>query len=152
MRTKRERYETLSAAVVVVGCLWRCCFFCSNCCWWWCCCCGCAGGATLEYLLLTRYARRNKWQWNKTCENKLICLLFFFFMYKTKEISNKMLNMRTERVCEECEESVESKENEPAQQTGQLSCSLLVLIKYGTIIDKNTVQKEKHVNSIVVSG
>lgn len=76
----------------------------------------------------------------------------FFFMYKTNEISNKMLNMRTERVCEECEESVESKENEPAQQTGQLSCSLLVLIIYGTIIDKNTVQKEKHVNSIVVSG
>lgn len=67
-----------------------------------------------------------------------------------------MVNMRTERererVCEECEESVESEENEPAQQTGQLSCSLLVLIIYGTIIDKNTVQKRKHVNSIVVSG
>lgn len=73
-------------------------------------------------------------------------------MYKTKENSNKMLNMRTERVREECEESVESEENEPAQQTGQLSFSLLVLILYGTIIDKNTVQKRKHVNSIIVSG
>lgn len=63
-------------------------------------------------------------------------------MYKTKENSNKMLNMRTERVCEECEESVESEENEPAQQTGQLSFSLLVLILYGTIIDKTRYKKE----------
>lgn len=83
-----------------------------------------------------------------------VCLLFFFYVQnkRNQEQNGEHANRERERVCEECEESVESEENEPAQQTGQLSCSLLVLIIYGTIIDKNTVQKRKHVNSIVVSG